>query len=96
MHFHVPGNMFAVVALGFIQEIATTLYHDAQLAKSASDLATVIDDAIHKHAVVERGGHKIYAYEVCVGTIAAVFCIAMTWIGLAWTWIRPMDVAITI
>jgi len=64
MHFHVPGNMFAVVALGFIETIANDVYHDAELAQAASRLATEIDDAIHQHAVVERAGVRIYAYEV--------------------------------
>jgi meiotically up-regulated gene 157 (Mug157) protein len=57
--FLVPANMFAVVTLGHLAEIAEHVYHKPALA-----LRQQIDDGIHKHAVVDHPTHgKIYAYE---------------------------------
>jgi len=59
----VPSNMFAVVTLGYLEEIANAVYHKSELAKTASKLRKEIDDGIHKHAVVDSSYGKIYAYE---------------------------------
>ena len=66
-HFFVPGNMFAVVVLQYISEIASEIYFDEDLEQDALALAEEIDEAIHKHAVVDWPNDpskgKIYAYE---------------------------------
>jgi len=60
----IPSNMFAVVALGYLEEIAREIYKDDRLQTIAFKLKNEIDEAIHKHGVVSSGGQKIYAYEV--------------------------------
>ena len=61
----VPSNMFAVVALRYIEEIAEKIYYDHKLAESAKKLSNEIEDGINKFAVVEHEKYgKIYAYEV--------------------------------
>lgn len=61
----VPANMFAYVVLGYIEEIAVTIYHDSKLKEKASALKTEIHDGIERYGVVEKEGFgKIYAYEV--------------------------------
>jgi meiotically up-regulated gene 157 (Mug157) protein len=63
-HYLVPSNMFAVVALQNIAEIARDVYSDLPLANRALQLADEIDEGIHKYAVVEHKKYgKIYAYE---------------------------------
>lgn len=61
----VPANMFAVVVLGYLAEIAEQVLNDAALAQEATALASEIDAGIRQHAIVEhpRFG-KVYAYEV--------------------------------
>jgi meiotically up-regulated gene 157 (Mug157) protein len=61
----IPSNMFAVVILGYIQEIAKQIYKSNYLESIASKLQKEIDDGIHKHAVIQsKNFGKIYAYEV--------------------------------
>jgi Uncharacterized conserved protein len=61
----VPANMFAVVALGHIADLAAEIYGDAELAAEAAALRDEIDAGIQKHAIVEHPEHgPIYAYEV--------------------------------
>ncbi|MFS0725712.1 glycoside hydrolase family 125 protein [Paenibacillus sp. 1P07SE] len=60
----VPSNMFAVVVLGYVSEIATTIWGDPELAGEAAALAAEIEAGIRAHAVVEHPVHGlIYAYE---------------------------------
>lgn len=61
----VPSNMFAVVVLGYINEIATNIINDDVLAKNAEMLRNEINEGIEKYAVYNhpRCG-EIYAYEV--------------------------------
>ena len=61
----VPSNMFAVVVLGYINEIATNIINDDVLAKKAEMLRNEINEGIEKYAVYNhpRCG-EIYAYEV--------------------------------
>jgi len=61
----VPANMFAVVALGYVAEMATDLWQNSELADKAIRLSAEIDRGIQEHAVVHhpRFG-RIYAYEV--------------------------------
>ena len=61
----VPSNMFAVVALRYIEEIAEKIYYDHKLAESAKKLSNEIEDGINKFAVVDHEKYgRIYAYEV--------------------------------
>jgi meiotically up-regulated gene 157 (Mug157) protein len=63
--FNVPGNMFASVVLGYLQEIATEVLHDADLADRAKALKADIDDGIAEHGTVDHPEHgRVYAYEV--------------------------------
>lgn len=60
----VPSNMFAVVALRYLTEIAETVYADPELAEEARKLAEEIRQGIDQHGVVEHPEFgRIYAYE---------------------------------
>ena len=61
----IPSNMFAVVALRYIKEIASEIYKDVNLQNEADVLRQQIDDGIKKYGIVEHPKYgKIYAYEV--------------------------------
>ena len=63
--YNVPGNMFAVVSLRSIEEMARNLWHEETLATDAAALASEIDEGIRKHGIVaHRTRGRIYAYEV--------------------------------
>ncbi|MEV0798454.1 glycoside hydrolase family 125 protein [Kribbella sp. NPDC050281] len=63
--FNVPGNMFASVVLGYLQEIAAEVFADESLAARAKELKADIDDGIARHGMVDHPEHgRIYAYEV--------------------------------
>ncbi len=63
--FHVPANMFAVVALRALGEIFSTELHGANFARECSALADEIEDALAVAALIvhpTRG--PLYPYEV--------------------------------
>ncbi len=61
----VPANMFAVVVLGYLAEIADTVLADAALAADARALRAEIEGGIRAHAVVQHAEFgQIFAYEV--------------------------------
>jgi meiotically up-regulated gene 157 (Mug157) protein len=63
--FNVPGNMFASVVLGYLQEIAVEVFGDESLAARAKELKSSIEDGIARHGTVEHPVHgRVYAYEV--------------------------------
>lgn len=64
-HYNIPGNMYAVVVLKFMEEIAEEIYSDSTLEKEAHRLKTEIESGIRKYGIYnhEKFG-KIYAYEV--------------------------------
>ncbi|TDW92520.1 glycoside hydrolase family 125 protein [Kribbella sp. VKM Ac-2566] len=63
--FNVPGNMFASVVLGYLQEIATEVLRDEPLADRAKELKAEIDEGIASFGTVEHPEHgRVYAYEV--------------------------------
>jgi uncharacterized protein len=63
--FNVPGNMFASVVLGYLEQIATEVLRDEPLADRAKALKADIDDGIAQHGTVEHPVHgRVYAYEV--------------------------------
>lgn len=61
----VPANMFAVVVLGYLAEIADAVLADHELAHDALALRQEIDAGIKRHAIVQHPEFgPIYAYEV--------------------------------
>ena len=60
-----PSNMFAVVVLRYLEEIALKIYNDKELSQTCAALAQQVDAAIQQHAIVltEEFG-EIYAYEL--------------------------------
>ena len=62
--FHIPANMFAVVALGHVVEFAQRIFHDPALAVAAAQLRQRIDAGIQMYGIIEHAQHgTIYAYE---------------------------------
>ncbi|HEY0827361.1 MAG TPA: glycoside hydrolase family 125 protein [Bacilli bacterium] len=62
--YHIPSNMFAVVVLGYISEIAGKIWHDEELKAAAERLATEIDIGIQMFGIVHHPEYgNIYAYE---------------------------------
>lgn len=60
----IPSNMFAVVALRYVQEIALKVLQDNEMAETARELAEQIDEGIRKYGIVEHPEYgMIYAYE---------------------------------
>ncbi|WP_105615588.1 glycoside hydrolase family 125 protein [Vallitalea okinawensis] len=60
----IPSNIFAVVVLGYIIEIADKILNDDQIAKRAEILKNEIDSGIKKHAIISHEKYgEIYAYE---------------------------------
>lgn len=63
--FLIPSNFFAVVSLRQAAEMINTISKDAVLAKSCADLATEVEQALKKYAVVHHAGRgQVYAFEV--------------------------------
>lgn len=61
----IPANMFAVVVLGYMEELATLVWIDEPLMKKARKLKEEIEEGIQQYGIVEHKTHgKIYAYEV--------------------------------
>ncbi|GAB2026955.1 glycoside hydrolase family 125 protein [Lactovum odontotermitis] len=61
----VPSEMFAVVVLGYLEDIFTELRPNEALKQRAQTLKAKIDQGINEFALVENAaGEKIYAYEV--------------------------------
>lgn len=61
----VPSNMFAVVILKYIEEIAASIYQDASLEREAEELREEIEAALNKYAILyNRKYGDVYAYEV--------------------------------
>lgn len=61
----IPANMFAVVILGYLEEILTTNYNQVEMVQKTVKLKTEIDHGIHEYGVVKHPQFgEIYAYEV--------------------------------
>ncbi|MGX7060188.1 glycoside hydrolase family 125 protein [Vagococcus humatus] len=61
----VPSNMFAVVVLGYLEELYQTIFNNEDIAKKAGTLKEDIDQGIKQYAKVNnQAGKEIYAYEV--------------------------------
>lgn len=63
-NYLIPANMFAVVILGYLEEISKEIYSDDSLAEKANQLKKEIDQGISEWGIVEYHGQKVYAYEV--------------------------------
>lgn len=60
----VPANMFAVVALRYVGEIAREILHNPELEAAAQRLAEQINEGIRQHGIVEHPEFgRVYAYE---------------------------------
>ncbi|WP_019012373.1 glycoside hydrolase family 125 protein [Deinococcus aquatilis] len=60
----IPANMFAVVVLGQLAQMAREALGDTELAACASALRNEIQQGIHAHGTVQHPVHgQIYAYE---------------------------------
>lgn len=61
----VPSNMFAVVILGYIEEIFSEILSDPEIVEQASSLRKEINAGIQEFGKTDnRSGEAIYAYEV--------------------------------
>ena len=60
----IASNMFAVVVLGYLEEMLSDIGYDKGFIAECAELKKQIDDGIKKYAVVEHKGKKIYACEV--------------------------------
>ncbi|EMF0543212.1 TPA: glycoside hydrolase family 125 protein [Enterococcus faecium] len=61
----VPSNMFAVVVLGYVEEIFQTILDDKEIVQKAQILKKEIQEGIQNHGwTVNQKGQTIYAYEV--------------------------------
>ncbi len=59
-----PSNMFATVALRYLEEIGDAVYGDSRLKKEAGALREQIERGIETYGIVAREGYgNIYAYE---------------------------------
>lgn len=60
----IPSNMFASVALGYMEKFLREQYQDEKMAEEAAELKTQIEKGIQKYGVVEDEVYgKMYAYE---------------------------------
>ena len=63
-NYLIPSNMFAVVILGYITEIAQEVYNDPDLAAAAKKLRREIDLGIRRYGIFHHPNHgRIYALE---------------------------------
>jgi uncharacterized protein len=63
--YFIPANLFAVVTLRRIAEMAQTIYSDKDLAAQCTQLALEVSQAIEQHAIADHPAHnRIYAYEI--------------------------------
>ncbi|MFU0800279.1 MAG: glycoside hydrolase family 125 protein [Xylanivirga thermophila] len=60
----IPSNMFAVVVLGYMEEIASVIYKDWDIKEQAGALKAEMDAGIKKYGIYEHPEFgPIYAYE---------------------------------
>lgn len=63
-NYLIPSEMYAVVTLRYLQEIAREVYKDETLVKKAEKLGNEIDEGIQKYGITEHVKYgKIYAFE---------------------------------
>ncbi|VTR20420.1 Uncharacterized conserved protein [Actinobacillus pleuropneumoniae] len=76
----VPSNMFAVVVLGYVTEIAEEILKDRELAAAAKELAAQIEAGIQRYGIVEHPECGPY------------LCIRGGWIGARLIWMDDANV----
>ena len=60
----IPSNMFAVVALGYLEELAGSVLGEKELEKEAADLAASIRAGIERYGITRTEAYgEVYAYE---------------------------------
>lgn len=60
----IPSNMFAVVVLRYLEEIAETVWEDAEFVRLAAGLREEIDFGIQNYGIILHPKYgRIYAYE---------------------------------
>lgn len=63
--FLVPSNYFAVVSLRQLSEMASVISKDKGLSLDCLELASEVESALHKYAIVDHPEFgKVFAYEV--------------------------------
>lgn len=62
--FLVPSNLFAVTSLRQLAIMANNILHDSTLAMDAESLASEVETALQRYAVVPTLGGTIWAYEI--------------------------------
>ncbi|CAK0870682.1 unnamed protein product [Prorocentrum cordatum] len=63
--YNIPHNIMVVVALRRAAEMVKGPMKDADLASELEEMASIVEEAVRKHSVVEdAGGNKIYAFQV--------------------------------
>lgn len=63
--FLIPSNMFALISLRQLQQLASSVLHDDQLADDAGRLSDELHEALQEYAIVDHPKHgRIYAYEI--------------------------------
>jgi meiotically up-regulated gene 157 (Mug157) protein len=64
-HFNIPENMFAVVVMRDLTNIARAAWNDGKMAENAWGLSVEIQRGIEQNGTLElKGVGRIYAYEV--------------------------------
>ena len=62
--FLIPANLFAVTSLRQLATMASTILHDAKMASEALTLASEVEEALRRHAVIPTAEGTIWAYEI--------------------------------
>lgn len=61
----VPSNMFAVVVLGYIEEIFSSILNDPEIVEEAGNLRKEIQAGIQEYGLTKnQAGEDVFAYEV--------------------------------
>lgn len=64
-NYLIPANMFCVVALQYVQELAVVLWNNSSMRQKAAKLEQEIDRGLSQHAIVNHAKYgRVYAYEV--------------------------------
>jgi len=62
--FLVPSNLFAVTSLRQLADMAEALLNDKDMATDARALASEVEAALRKYAIVDTAAGSIWAYEI--------------------------------
>jgi meiotically up-regulated gene 157 (Mug157) protein len=62
--FLIPSNLFAVTSLRQVANMAETILIDTAMADDARSLASEVETALHKYAIVDTAAGSIWAFEI--------------------------------